>query len=195
MATKNTANELNFEQMDDEALLQQEKELAEKMAKIAEAKKHREESLKNTAFTEIEQAISKYFGSIVTQQNLTDFLKEKNLIVLPVAVATASKVGRRKINDEDLLFSFKYKNEDGSREMTLKLDADSENPAPASGTAKQLKKLQAYEFSELKKNFKPKFFEFAKKQSGKDWIAKFFPNIAKEVEEYLASQTEEAETV
>lgn len=177
--------EMAIEEMDFDALLKEEAELKARSEKILQAKKEMAQAKKAGAYTEIKEAINKYFDTVLTREELTSFLNDEQFI-MPMS-SSGAKVGRRKITEDDLLFARKYKNEGGDREMTLKLDADSKYPVAASGAYKELKKLSKYEFRELKESFKPKFFKFAETEEGKKWIGTFFPHIQADLEEHLKS--------
>ena len=194
MATKQAQADVvveNVEAMDDDALLKIEQEMKAKLAQIEAQKKARESNFKARAFGEIQEVLKKYFGTVLTKESFAQWLVQEQYIEAPKVSAV---VGRRKIADEDLLFSFKYKNETGDRDLTLKLDAMSDVPASTSASAKQLKKLQAYEYNELKKSFKPKFFEWVNnnQEEGISWVKKFFPQIEADIQKILKKEEAEA---
>ena len=176
-----TAKQVDFESMNDDDLLKQEQAMKEMLEKIAEAKRHREENMKATAFKEIGAVLEKYVGSVITEGVLTDWLDDNQYLVtskfekvVEVKVA-GTAVGRRKIDDKDVLFSMGYKGKDGIREMTYKLDELSKKPAPNSGTSIVMNNIKTKTFEEIKQFFKPKFEEFKDTENGKKWVKEFFP--------------------
>lgn len=179
MATTNKA--VDFDSMNDEELLKQEQQMKDMLEKLAQAKLTRQESMKEKAFEEIATVLEKYIGTVLNEGVFTDWLIEHQYVVrhmIPVAssTSTGAQVGRRAIKDEDIIFAMPYKNEDGTREMTLKLDEMSKYPVIAkSGTALQLKAIKEKSFEELKEFFTNKFEEFKDTENGKKWVKLFFP--------------------
>lgn len=177
----------DIEKLKDDEILKLEAEMRQKLELLQNAKVERETKVKTSALTEIKQAIDKVLNSqIVTPSELTQFLATNGYVVAPKAVAVegVAKQGRRAINDEDLLFTMNFTSEDSGRSQTLKLDAESKRPAPASAVAKELKKLQEKTFEELKAHFTPKFFnEFIFKDESFTWVEMFFPKIQDKVDE------------
>lgn len=196
-----TTKEINFDSLNDEELLKQEQQMKEMFQKLTEAKKHREENLKSNAFTEITAVIKKYIGVVVDVDTFTDWLDDNEYIntqkfvkTVEIKVAGGLPVGRRKIDDSDILFQKKYVPEGGTRDMTLKLDAQSKKPAIQSGTYKYLKELQKMTFEELKPHFSKKFFEFAKTDASYNWLNIFFPQIVADLDKFLETNEEQAKT-
>jgi len=125
MATK----EMNFEALNDEDLIKKETEMREMLEKIYVAKKSREEAVKIKAFEEIHTVLEKYVGTYITEIELTEWLKNNDFLASVYGNITVSAgVGRRAIKDEDIIFEWKYTNEDGTRQQTMKLDAMSKKP-------------------------------------------------------------------
>jgi len=172
MATK----EMNFEALNDEDLIKKETEMREMLEKIYVAKKSREEAVKIKAFEEIHTVLEKYVGTYITEIELTEWLKNNDFLASVYGnITVSSGVGRRAIKDEDIIFEWKYTNEDGTRQQTMKLDAMSKKPLATSQTAKQLKVLNGMEFEAIKTGFTAKFEEFKNTEDGKDWVNLFFP--------------------
>lgn len=193
MATKasnqtNQVNEMTIEEMDDEALLKKQQEFETQMAEIARVKKLRADSMKENAYTAINEVIQKYFDKVLTREEITQYLHDKEYIMPMVKESSAGKVGRVKIEDSDIIFLRKYKTEDGTRDMSLKFASFSKLPVPIGGAGKELKKLQELTFEQLKGNFKEQFWAFSKTADGKKWIQLFFPNLATDIEAYVASK-------
>lgn len=208
MAT--TSNKaLDFDSMNDDDLLKQEQAMQEMLAKISDAKKNREANMKANAFKEIGIVLEKYVGSVISESVLTDWLDDNKYLItskfekiVEVKVSSGATVGRRKIDDKDLIFSMPYKNEDGTRDMTYKLDTMSKEPAPKSGTSVVMANLKMKTYEEIKGFFKPKFQEIKDTESGKAWVKKFFPaqydaiyTVATESKEFLNGKPVEVATV
>lgn len=180
MATTKT---VDFDSMNDDELLKQEQQMKEQLEKLAQAKLTRQETMKENAFAEIATVLEKYIGVVINESVFTTWLIEHQYVVrhaIPVEKAnnesSGGQVGRRAIKDEDVIFSMPYKNEDGTREMTLKLDAISKYPViKNSGTALQLKAIKEKSYEDLKEFFKNKFIEFKDTEEGKKWVNLFFP--------------------
>lgn len=182
----------DVEKLKDDEILKLEAEMKAKLELLQKAKGEREEKIKSTALTEIKSAIDKLLESeVVTGAEFTQFLVTNGYVVAPKAhtLESTGKVGRRAINDEDLLFSVQYTSEDSGRSQTLKLDAQSDKPAPKSGAFKELEKLQAKTFEELKPSFTKKFFEeFLPTDASFMWVEKFFPKLQPDFEKMIAEK-------
>lgn len=197
MATKtshqiNDMTQVNIEDMDLEALLKEEAEIKARSEKIAEAKKSRADGLKKTAYTEIEATIKKYFDTVLTREEITTFLHENDYILEMVKEAPAgAKVGRRAINDSDILFSDSYTSPAG-RQMKFKMDEMTEKLT--GGSKDFFNTLKEVPFSELKAKFTKKFWEFAKTEDGKEWYQIHFANIKEDISKEINPEVKVTET-
>lgn len=195
MATKasnqTTTNEMNINEMDFEALLKEEAELKARAEKIAQAKKDMAQAKKAGAYTEIKEAIRKYFDTVLTREELTTFLNDEQFIMPMVTQApSGAKVGRRAISEADILFSATYTSEAG-RQMKFKMD---ELTDKLSGGSKDFfATLKTKTFEELKSNFTKKFWEFAKTEDGKEWYEKHFAFIKADIANEITPKEAQAE--
>jgi len=189
--TTNQVTEMNIEEMDFEALVKEEAELKARAEKIFQAKKDMAQAKKAGAYTEIKEAIRKYFDTVLTREELTVFLVDEQLIMPIITQAPAgAKVGRRAINESDILFKAEYSGKTG-RNMKFKMD---ELTDKVTGGAKDFYvTLKDKSFEDLKSKFTKKFWEFAKTEDGKEWYEKHFANIKEDIAKEIAPKEAQTE--
>lgn len=163
----------DFAKMTPEQFAEWRASLDETLRQAAEFEKKNQQALQEKAFSEIKTVLDKHFKTVGSAEGLTKWLSEQKYIA-----ELKGAQGRRAMAEGDILLSYEYTPEGGSRSVTLKLDALSKMPAnKAQNSYKQIMKLRGREWESIKKHFTPKFFEFAKTDEGKKWIKTFFPNI------------------
>lgn len=185
--TNNENKEVKLEELDFDALLKEEAELKARAEAIAKAKQARAESMKNQAFTEISDAIKKYFGTVLNQGELTDYFEAQGFIAKAQIVTPTGKQGRRAIAEDDVLFAAEYKGKTG-RNMNFKMDAATDK---MTGGAKDFfTTLKDMSFEELKPKFTAKFWQFAQTPEGQEWYKKHFSYIAEDIDAALKGTDE-----
>lgn len=202
-AVADTNKAVDMQKLQDEEILKLEQEMKKKLEAVQAERANRYERIKANTLTSLKQSIDKALNEyMLTAEDLEKFLLDEKYVIIPepvvVEVTTAKKPkkekvdggsgkGRRAIADEDVLFAFNYVADNG-RKQTLKFDAQSKMPAPASSSYKVLKDLQAKSFAELKQYFTPKFFEFAKTDESFPWVETLFPKIQADIDELVKAK-------
>lgn len=188
-----TNKAVDMQKLQDEEILKLEAEVKKKLEAIQAERANRYERIKANTLTSLKQAINKALTDyMLTADDLEKFLLDEKYVIIPeptvIELVAAKKPkkekvdggsgkGRRAIADEDVLFAFNYVAENG-RKQTLKFDAQSKMPAPASSSYKVLKDLQTKSFDELKQYFTPKFLnEFMLTEESIAWIDTLFPKL------------------